>query len=146
MCGIAGIVALDGFNPRILVNMTQLIGYRGPDGFGFAFFPPQKRGPAEIFHNAASVPKIQNPILGLGNRRLAILDLSSLGNQPMQTEDGSLTIVFNGEIYNNLTLAYYRKKDLQSARYFARTAKDCGYDISPQLQGYLESGDQGPLP
>ena len=37
MCGIAGIVALDGFDPQTLVDMTHIISYRGPNGFGFAY-------------------------------------------------------------------------------------------------------------
>ena len=40
MCGIAGIVAPKGFEPSLLMAMTHLIQYRGPDGFGFAFIGP----------------------------------------------------------------------------------------------------------
>lgn len=99
MCGIAGIISPTGFELRTLVEMTQLIHYRGPDGYGFAF--AQDGSPEmEVFHNQSPHPSAANPVVGLGNRRLAILDISAAGNQPMQTQDGAYTITFNGEIYN----------------------------------------------
>lgn len=100
MCGIAGIVALDGFEPAKLVAMTQMIAYRGPDGFGFAYSAAGPQGPVEIHHGTERTPEIRRPRVGLGNRRLAILDLSPNGNQPMRSEDGSFCITYNGEIYN----------------------------------------------
>lgn len=100
MCGIAGIVDLQGFDQRSLVGMTHLIDYRGPDGYGFALLGPDSSPTMEVFHNKDPHPTQAQPIVGLGNRRLAILDVSAAGNQPMQTEDGLYTITFNGEIYN----------------------------------------------
>ncbi|HTP45705.1 MAG TPA: XrtA/PEP-CTERM system amidotransferase [Casimicrobiaceae bacterium] len=80
MCGIAGIFDVTGKRPvsRDLVtrmNDSQL--HRGPDEFGFHF----------------------EPGLGLGHRRLSIIDLST-GQQPLYNEDGSVVIVYNGEVYN----------------------------------------------
>src|SRR5215470_19103971 len=100
MCGIAGIVSPDGFDLQTLVTMTQLIHYRGPDGFGFALSSLQESSTVDIVHNQLPRPLQSRPFVGLGNRRLAILDVSSAGNQPMQTEDGALAITYNGEIYN----------------------------------------------
>lgn len=100
MCGIAGIVALDGFEPRKLVDMTQMIAYRGPSGFGFAYSCAGPAANPEVFHGEESLPIIRRPQIGLGNRRLAILDLSSNGNQPMSVEGGDFCITYNGEIYN----------------------------------------------
>ncbi|MDB5445441.1 MAG: asparagine synthase [Phenylobacterium sp.] len=80
MCGLAGLFDIKGlraFDPALLQRMTDAIAHRGPDGSG---------------HHL-------EPGLGLGFRRLAIIDLSG-GAQPMQTADRMLTIVFNGEIYN----------------------------------------------
>ena len=80
MCGIAGIFDTRERRPidrPLLERMTTALAHRGPDGAGF--------------HAAAGV--------GLGHRRLAIIDLSG-GDQPMFNEDGSIAIVFNGEIYN----------------------------------------------
>lgn len=100
MCGIAGIVDLRSFDPKSLVEMTHLIDYRGPDGYGFALAPGVGSLSVEVFHNAEPHPLPSRPAIGLGNRRLAILDVSTAGNQPMQTEDHRCTITFNGEIYN----------------------------------------------
>ena len=100
MCGIAGIIAREGFDPRSLIGMTQLISYRGPSGFGFAYAQPGTTAPVEIIHNEERLPAISRPVIGLGNRRLAILDVSTAGNQPMEIADGSYSITYNGEIYN----------------------------------------------
>ena len=62
--------------------MTDLLLHRGPDGAGMLVDPPAV----------------------LGHRRLAIIDLTAGGHQPMASDDGSLWIVFNGEIYNYLEL------------------------------------------
>lgn len=80
MCGIAGFA---GFHdPELLRRMTRLISYRGPDDDGH----------------------YEEPTVGLGHRRLAIIDLSAAGHQPMHSADGRFVIVFNGEIYNHLEL------------------------------------------
>src|SRR3990172_7724440 len=79
MCGIAGIADLSGrpVDGALLRAMTEVQSHRGPDGEG-------------IFCRGAA---------GLGHRRLAIIDLVT-GDQPMASDDGSVRIVFNGEIYN----------------------------------------------
>ena len=80
MCGLTGLfdfkTARD-FDPSLIQAMTDAVAHRGPDGEG-------------IYHA---------PGVALGHRRLAFIDLAG-GIQPMQTADGDLTIVFNGEIYN----------------------------------------------
>src|ERR1051325_6133515 len=84
MCGIAGIFAVDPAAPVdevTLHRMTAALAHRGPDGEGF----------------------LVEPGIGLGHRRLAIIDLDG-GHQPMFNEDGSVAIVFNGEIYNHAAL------------------------------------------
>jgi asparagine synthase (glutamine-hydrolysing) len=100
MCGIAGIVSLDGFHPDCLVKMTHLAAHRGPDGFGFAYYSQNAEAAPEIIHNQDRLPQDPQPMVGLGNRRLAILDLSQSGNMPMQTEQGLYCVTYNGEIYN----------------------------------------------
>ncbi len=79
MCGIAGIVSLDRnpVNPGDLQRMCDAIAHRGPDDEGYYF----------------------EPGVGLGMRRLSIIDLDT-GHQPVHNEDGSIQVVFNGEIYN----------------------------------------------
>jgi len=87
MCGIAGILLTHAANPRHLaaINaMTTTLEHRGPDGEGIWL----DRGGG----------------VALGHRRLAIVDLSDAGHQPMLSEDENLVITFNGEIYNFTTL------------------------------------------
>ena len=80
MCGIVGVLHRNGKSAptHVLKRMTDRIAHRGPDGEGHF-----TEGP-----------------VGLGHRRLAIIDLSPLGHQPMANEDGTVLLVFNGEIYN----------------------------------------------
>jgi asparagine synthase (glutamine-hydrolysing) len=80
MCGLAGIFHPNGpdtIDAALLARMTTALAHRGPDGDGFHV----------------------EPRVGLGHRRLAIIDVAG-GQQPMFNEDGSVVIVFNGEIYN----------------------------------------------
>ncbi|MBC7694117.1 MAG: asparagine synthase (glutamine-hydrolyzing) [Burkholderiales bacterium] len=81
MCGISGFIDFSETSTKeVLQKMTDALIHRGPDGSGYEFFK----------HSGYSV--------GLGHRRLAIIDLSETGKQPMQF--GDLWITFNGEIYN----------------------------------------------
>ena len=78
MCGICGVV---GFGDADVVRrMRDSLAHRGPDSAGDLFFTNEK--------------------IGLGHRRLRIIDLSPEADQPMTQEDGTIWIVFNGEIYN----------------------------------------------
>jgi asparagine synthase (glutamine-hydrolysing) len=120
MCGIAGIVALDGFDPQLLVAMTQAVDYRGPSGFGFAFVSAGPDATAEIIHNHDRNPAAERPVIGLGSRRLAILDVSPLGNQPMTIENGAYCVVFNGEIYNYKEI----RQELETLGYAFHTGSD----------------------
>jgi asparagine synthase (glutamine-hydrolysing) len=91
MCGIAGIIVLDGesLERSLIVSMVDSVSHRGPDGEGIL-----------IEKNVA-----------IGHRRLAILDLSPDGIQPMSSANGMLSIVFNGEVYNYVELrSYLRSK------------------------------------
>ena len=85
MCGIAGVVAReDGRAEEVVRHMTGCLRHRGPDGQGL--FIDDRAG------------------LALGHQRLAILDLSDAGRQPMVSRDQRWAIVFNGEIFNYLEL------------------------------------------
>jgi asparagine synthase (glutamine-hydrolysing) len=80
MCGITGIFDYRGkseIDRTLLHRMTDILGHRGPDGDGFHFAPG----------------------VGLGHRRLAIIDLLT-GDQPLFNESGTICVVYNGEIYN----------------------------------------------
>src|SRR3989338_445270 len=91
MCGICGIINykknIDGLEGTIK-NMCDKMIHRGPDDEG-------------IYINSHEVnPRQSRPWVGLGHRRLKVIDLSSAGHQPMSNEGGTIWIVFNGEIYN----------------------------------------------
>ena len=80
MCGICGKLVFDGqgISGNLLEAMCKSFSYRGPDDEGTFVSPP----------------------VGLGHSRLSIIDLSPAGHQPMSNEDGTIWIVFNGEIYD----------------------------------------------
>lgn len=80
MCGIAGFLNSNTGGPvdrALLENMTRSLAHRGPDGEGY----------------------FTDNLVGLGHRRLSVIDLAT-GDQPMTHEESGLTIIFNGEIYN----------------------------------------------
>ena len=120
MCGIAGIVSLNGFDPGTLMAMTNLVDYRGPDGRGFVFIDVYSGSAGECIHNREMRPALQRPSLGFGARRLAILDLSELGLQPMQRDNGNYWITYNGEVYNYLEI----RCELEAKGEFFRTHTD----------------------
>lgn len=95
MCGINGALSWGDFpiTESYIVGMRDTMIHRGPDGGG-CWIDPRGR-------------------LGLGHRRLSIIDLSIAANQPMATVDKSLWIVFNGEIYNHAEI----KKELEQLGY-----------------------------
>jgi asparagine synthase (glutamine-hydrolysing) len=134
MCGIAGIVAPKGFEPSVLLAMTHLIRYRGPDGYGFAFINRQDATGGEMIHNEDRMPANPIPVIGLGNRRLAILDTSTAGDQPMQIEDRGFSITFNGEIYNYKEI----RRELELAGHRFRT----GTDTEVILRSYQQWGPE----
>lgn len=116
MCGICGILHTSPIAQQVdealLIAMSATMTHRGPDDSG-TFVNPSRR-------------------FGFGFRRLSIIDLSPAGHQPMSTPDGSVTIVFNGEIYNHLRLR--RALEAKGYRYRSRS------DTETILYAYLEYG------
>jgi len=101
VCGIAGKYNYDDaqpVDPHVVRSMCDAIAHRGPDDHG-------------IF--------VDGPI-GLGHRRLSIIDLSAMGHQPMASADEQLWITFNGEIYNFQSL----RRDLELQGYSFRSTSD----------------------
>lgn len=109
MCGIVGFVGARENAQTILQAMMDRIAHRGPDGQG---------------------QFLEGPV-ALGQRRLSIIDLDG-GKQPMYNEDGSLVVVFNGEIYNFQVLT----AELQAAGHTFATRSD----TEVLLHGYEEWG------
>jgi asparagine synthase (glutamine-hydrolysing) len=101
MCGIAGLA--NWGNREVLARMTHVQAHRGPDDFGLW----EHRFPDDFY-------------IGLGSRRLSIIDLSSDGHMPMCNEDGTVWITYNGEIYNFAEL----RGELQSKGHRFRSDTD----------------------
>ncbi|HZI87302.1 MAG TPA: asparagine synthase (glutamine-hydrolyzing), partial [Pyrinomonadaceae bacterium] len=124
MCGIAGIIALEP--ERFMRSMLSTIEHRGRDDEGIWTSEPVDERSRQVC---------------LGHRRLAIIDTSSAGHQPMHYADGRFVITFNGEIYNYREL----REDLKSKGHQFHTDTDTevllaafaewGADCMPHLNG-----------
>ncbi|RPA66591.1 asparagine synthase (glutamine-hydrolyzing) [Cyclobacteriaceae bacterium YHN15] len=115
MCGITGFVDFKNFSTlQFLENMVRSLDHRGPDDFG-----------VQVFEN-------ENGIVGLGQSRLSIIDLSNAGHQPMTFRH--LTIVFNGEIYNYKEI---KKELLELGHKFVSDS-----DTEVILHAYYEWGNE----
>ncbi len=103
MCGIAGFIDFNrNGNLDLLKKMSDTILHRGPDDSGHELFDT---GSAQV---------------GLGFRRLSIIELSALGHQPMKFEEEGLTVIFNGEIYNYQEI----RKELEGHGYTFKSHSD----------------------
>jgi len=124
VCGIVGIAQSNGekIERYLLEQATERLIHRGPDASG-------------IYIDNENIPKI-----GLGHRRLSIIDLSASANQPMSNEDKDIWVVFNGEIYNFVKL---RNQLKQSHRFVSNSDtevivhlyEEYGEDAIPMLDG-----------
>ncbi|HTI39453.1 MAG TPA: asparagine synthase (glutamine-hydrolyzing) [Vicinamibacterales bacterium] len=115
MCGIAGRVNYLSRRPvdaAVVRRMCDLIAHRGPDGWDVRV----------------------DGWVGLGHRRLSIIDLSAAGTQPMSTADGRVWITFNGEIYNFLEL----RRQLEQEGHRFRSATDTEVILAAYRQYGLE--------
>lgn len=121
MCGITGIFNLNSqaVSQDLLTKMTRLLSHRGPDDEGIY-----------ISGN-----------LGLGHRRLSIIDLSERGHQPMSNENKTIWITYNGEIYNHKTLR--QQLEVKGHQYKSQTDtetiihlyEEYGFDCLKYLDG-----------
>jgi asparagine synthase (glutamine-hydrolysing) len=136
MCGIVGILSLSGaaIDPFVLQRMNNLQRHRGPDGEGYLFAMAQSQGfEHALVESAAQWPSQTAAQVGLAHRRLAILDLSEAGRQPMSSKDGQCWVAFNGEIYNFLDLR--RELEEYGLTFASRT------DTEVLLAAYLRWGE-----
>ena len=113
MCGIVG--AINWGDSNVLAQMNRIQSHRGPDDEGLW-----------------ETHRSDGAFVGLGSRRLAILDLSSAGHMPMSTPDGRLTITYNGEVYNYPEL----RRALEAKGYKFRSRSD----TEAVLYSYQEYG------
>lgn len=109
MCGIVGILSYRSSD--LISSCNQMISHRGPDGAG-----------VYVYKN-----------LALGHNRLSIQDLSESANQPMHSDDGNYTIIFNGEIYNHHEI----RSSLRNKINFKTTS-----DTETLLYAYIENGQK----
>ncbi len=101
MCGITGVIDFSGIPGNAsesIAVMTRALAHRGPDAEGF----------------------FQDEYVGFGHRRLSIIDLSASANQPIQTLENDIVLVFNGEIYNHAPI----RKDLEKTYAFKTDHSD----------------------
>ena len=116
MCGIAGFWSLNNqLNETHLKKMCDAIAHRGPDAEGFYF----------------------DKKVGLGHRRLSILDLSTAANQPMASASGRYWCIYNGEVYNFKEIASKLKLDLKTTsdteviiESFVKLGKSCVHEFN----------------
>lgn len=119
MCGIVGIYShqrRQPVDPATLVRMRDTMVHRGPDG-----------GDCWFSHDGS---------VGLGHRRLSIIDLSTSATQPMPNEDGTVWVTYNGEIYNHVEL----RRELVAAGHAFRTDHS---DTEVLVHGYEQWGIDG---
>lgn len=114
MCGIAGVWQLDGspVAPELLESMCSVLEHRGPDAHGVKTLGP----------------------VGLAHTRLAILDLSDAGRQPMADPDERVWLTFNGEVYNFLELR--AELEMRGHTFVSRT------DTEVLIHLYMEYGER----
>ena len=158
MCGITGAVALNhkSINLSYAKNMVDIISHRGPDDAGYLFFHTGCRHDRKIsffleladkrFHQLAPLlPSIQDEYVQrelkrhdwdvfLGHRRLAILDLTPAGHQPMSDLSKNVWIVYNGEIYNFKEL----RKELEKKGYTFKSDTDTEVVIYSYIEWGIE--------
>lgn len=110
MCGFVGFANKIDNSNKVLCDMLDAIKHRGPDAEGTYI----------------------DDDIALGHRRLSIIDVSDIGNQPLYSEDGTKVLVFNGEIYNYMDI----RNELISKGYKFRTKTDS----EVLIHGYTEYG------
>ncbi len=107
MCGICGKISLNGaVSENLIRKMCEVLVHRGPDNEGVCI--------KEVKGEGLRVN------VGLGHRRLSVIDVSSAGHQPMCNEDGSIWLVMNGEVYNFPGL----RKDLEKRGHVFKSHTD----------------------
>jgi asparagine synthase (glutamine-hydrolysing) len=112
MCGISGFYSFDKvFSEPELHGMTEILAHRGPDASGY----------------------FVDDVIGLGHRRLSIIDLSEAANQPMHSSDNRYVMVYNGEVYNYQEIASELKQNFKTE---FKTASDSEI----LLEAYVQYG------
>ncbi|MDI6687933.1 MAG: asparagine synthase (glutamine-hydrolyzing), partial [Desulfobacterales bacterium] len=135
MCGICGKLSTNGnrIDEDLLRKMTSILSHRGPDDNGI-YLSSKRETPLYDLSDpqGRQGSKVE---VGLGHRRLSIIDLSKAGRQPMSNEDKTIWMVFNGEIYNFMSL----RTELENKGHYFSSQTDC--EVIIHL--YEEEGIEG---
>jgi asparagine synthase (glutamine-hydrolysing) len=127
MCGICGVISVDAnerIDPELILRMRETLVHRGPDDAGLYI----------------------GPGVGLGHRRLSIIDLRPEGRQPLGNEDNSIQLVFNGEIYNfqelreELIKRGHHLRSRTDTEVIAHLYEDFGIECLHKLRGMFAFG------
>ncbi len=119
MCGICGEIDFNkGVRVEPIQRMCKVLTHRGPDDEGMVFIKGNQC--MELIRPYPSPFKQNGFEVGLGHRRLSIIDLSSVAHQPMCNENGRIWIVYNGEIYNFQDL----RKELEQKGHLFKSSSD----------------------
>ena len=150
MCGIVGLWRHEGrlVNRAVIANMARTLKHRGPDDDGTVLFLPEKNG-------GRWRPSFLSPLDerdgamgqgGLGHTRLRVIDLTPQARQPMANEDGTVWIVYNGEIYNftalrdELSRKGHQFRSQGDTEVVLHAYEEWGYDCLTRLNGMFAFG------
>ncbi|MEZ5016484.1 MAG: asparagine synthase (glutamine-hydrolyzing) [Flavipsychrobacter sp.] len=141
MCGITGFIRFrDEVAASVLESMNNTIRHRGPDDEGYVCINAEgvldsyfgEDSVEEIKHKNKHIQSAGTCSVGLGFRRLSIIDLSYHGHQPMVSKENGIALSFNGEVYN------YRELRLELSQLGARFVSDTDTEVI--LRGYEQWG------
>ncbi len=148
MCGICGIINLDGspIDPRLLISMRDSMAERGPDDKGAVLLTVNGVKNMPPYLEFQDMEELSGKSLagystGLAHRRLSIIDLSQGGRQPMCNEDATVWITFNGEIYNfselrtRLSTRGHRFRTRTDTEVIIHAYEEWGQDFASYLRG-----------
>jgi asparagine synthase (glutamine-hydrolysing) len=108
MCGICGIISFSvPIEPNTIKHMASVLTHRGPDEEGYFFNHLEVLAPNKLF-------------AALGHRRLKIIDLTEAARQPLSNENGSIWLVYNGELYNFIAL----REELEAKGHIFKSKSD----------------------
>lgn len=141
MCGICGWYNKNkNLDLELITKMNNIAKHRGPDDEGYILINESEITPL-IGDDSVDLPfpridtiEAKQSFLAFGHRRLSIIDLTRNGHQPMVSEDGMLSITFNGEIFNYIEI----RKELEEYGYLFHTSSD----TEVVLNSYKKWGDE----